>query len=141
METSTEQPRNTDSNKVIKENKVMTQEIWKMSILYPKTSKEFYHHIKSRKSIINRRCSIKITVLKNFIIFTEKIPLSIFFNKNAGPHACNVIKRRLTPVQVFSWQYCKIFKNSYFEEHLWTSASKSFSFYVSLSIFLHEQKM
>ena len=85
METSTEQPRNTDSNKVIKENKVMTQEIWKMSILYPKTSKEFYHHIKSWKSIINRRCSIKITVLKNFIIFTEKIPLSIFFNKNAGP--------------------------------------------------------
>ena len=85
METSTEQPRNTDSNKVIKENKVMTQEIWKMSILYPKTSKEFYHHIKSRKSIINWRCSIKITVLKNFIIFTEKIPLSIFFNKNAGP--------------------------------------------------------
>ena len=28
----------------------MTQEIWRMSILYPKTSKDFYHHIKFPKS-------------------------------------------------------------------------------------------
>ena len=29
----------------------------------------------------------------------------------------------------------EIFKNSYFEEHLWTTASESFSFYVSLNVF------
>ena len=33
----------------------------------------------------------------------------------------------------------KIFKNSFFEEHLWTAASESSSFYVSLNLFLHEQ--
>ena len=41
MKTNTEKPWNTDSNRVIKENKAMIQEIWKMSILHPKTSKEF----------------------------------------------------------------------------------------------------
>ena len=33
------------------------------------------------------------------------------------------------PTKLFSWQYLrKIFKNSYFEEHLWTAVSESFSF-------------
>ena len=73
----------------MKENKAMTQEI-----LYPKTSKEFYNHIKLWKSIMNRRCSIKKTLLKNFAIFTGKhLRWSIFFNKDAGLQACNLIKR------------------------------------------------
>ena len=37
MKTSTEYPWNTDSNRVMKENKAMTQEIWKTSVLYPKS--------------------------------------------------------------------------------------------------------
>ena len=48
-------------------------------------------------------------------------------------------RRKETPTQAFSWQYCEIFKDSYFEEHLWTATSESFSFYVSFSVFLHEQ--
>ena len=44
-------------------SKATTQDIQKMSILYPKMSKESYHHIKFRKSIMNRRCSIERTVL------------------------------------------------------------------------------
>ena len=41
---------------------------------------------------------------------------------------------------MFYWQYLrKNFKSSYFEEHLWTAASESFFFYVSLKVFLHEQ--
>ena len=28
--------------------------------------------------------------------------------------------------QVFSYEYCEIFKNIYFEEHLWTAASGSY---------------
>ena len=73
---STEQRRNTDSSRVMKENKAMTQEIRKMynfctnnmniiwTILYPKTSKDFCHHIKFRKSKMNRRCSKKNLPLK-----------------------------------------------------------------------------
>ena len=30
----------------MKENKAMVQKIWRVSILYPKTSKEFYHRMK-----------------------------------------------------------------------------------------------
>ena len=44
MKTSTEQSWNTDSNSVIKQSKAVTQEIWKMSILYSKTLK-FYHQL------------------------------------------------------------------------------------------------
>ena len=46
---------------------------------------------------------------------------SFFFNKVEGLQACNFIKKRLT--QVFSCEYSKFFKNTYFEEHLWTVAS------------------
>ena len=56
----------------MKENKAMTQEIRNMSILYQKTPKEFYHHIKFQKSIMKKRCSIKKTVIKNFATFTGK---------------------------------------------------------------------
>ena len=82
----------------MKESKAMAQEI-----LYPKTSEEFYHHKKKR------RCSIQKTILIYFAIFT-------------GKHLCwslflNFIKKE-TPTQVFSGQYCEIFKKSYFEEHL-----------------------
>ena len=95
--TSTEQSWNTDSNRVVKENKTMTQEIWKISILYPKTSKGFYHHIKFWKSIMNRRCSLKKTVIKNFAIFTglKHLCWSLFSNKNACLKACNFIKKTL----------------------------------------------
>ena len=52
---------------------------------------------------------MKKGVLKNFAVFTEKL------------QACNYIKN--IPVQVFSSEYCEIFKNIYFEEHLLTDAS------------------
>ena len=31
---------------------------------------------------------------------------------------------KVVPTQVFSSEYCKIFKNTYFEEHLRTAASE-----------------
>ena len=37
----------------MEEIKAMAQKIWKMSILYPKTSKNLYHHIKFEKDIMN----------------------------------------------------------------------------------------
>ena len=59
----------------------------------------------------------KKVVLKNFALFTGKnlcwglflIKLQLYQNQ--------------TPAQVFSCEYCKIFKNTYFEEHLLTAAS------------------
>ena len=36
--------------------------------------------------------------------------------------ASNFIKKE-TPTQKFSGEYCEIFKNTYFEEYLWTDAS------------------
>ena len=36
--------------------------------------------------------------------------------------ACNFIKKE-TLAQVFSCEFCEIFKNTFFTEHLWTTAS------------------
>ena len=45
---------------------------------------------------------------------------SPLFNKVAGlrPQACNFIKKKIL-AQVFSNEFCEIFKNSFFIEHLW----------------------
>ena len=42
----------------------------------------------------------------------------------------NFIKKRQTPTQVFSCEYCEIFKNTYSEEHLRTVASVQFKDYL-----------
>ena len=80
----------------MKENKAMAQEIWKISILYPKTSKEFYNHIKVLEKYNEQRVLYKKTFLNNFAIFTEKnLFWCLFFNKNAGLQVCNFIENRL----------------------------------------------
>ena len=48
--------------------------------------------------------------------------LGSLFNKVAGLKACNFIKE--TPTQVVFCEYCEIFKNTYFEEHLQMAASE-----------------
>ena len=54
----------------------------------------------------------KKAILKNFAVIT-------------GKHLCCslFLLKRDTPAQVFSFEYCEIFKNTYFEEHLRTAAS------------------
>ena len=57
-------------------------------------------------------------------------------NKVASLQACNFIKKR-TPTQVFSCGVCKVFKNTYFEEYLRTTAFVvSFSWHLCWSLFL-----
>ena len=64
------------------------------------------------------RCSMKRGVLKNSVKFTGKhFYWSLIFNKVAT--ACSFIKKE-TPVQVLSCEYCEIFKNIFFREHLRT---------------------
>ena len=54
--------------------------------------------------------------MKNFASFKEKhLYWSLFLIKIAG----------LDPTHVFSRETYEIFKNIYFEEHLWTTASKN----------------
>ena len=47
----------------------------------------------------------------------------MFFNIGVGNiHGGGFTKKR-NPIQVLSYKYCKIFKNTYFEEHLQMAAS------------------
>ena len=57
------------------------------------------------------KCSMKKAVVKNFAMFTGKhLCWSLFFHKE-------------TPAQVFSSEYCEIFKSISSEEHLRTAVS------------------
>ena len=60
----------------------------------------------------HRNCSTKKVVVRKFINFI-------------GKHLCWALQLywKGTPTQVFSCEFCEIFKNTYFEEHLRTTAS------------------
>ena len=83
----------------------------------------------TKKSLNSRskhqRCLIEKAVPKKFLnIHRKTTVLESLFNRVAGLKACNFIKRDSnTATQVFSWEYCKIFKNTYSEENLRTTAS------------------
>ena len=60
---------------------------------------------------------------KKFCNIHRKTPmLESLFNKVAGLQGCSFIKKRLQH-RCFFCEYYKLFKNSYFEEHLKTAAS------------------
>ena len=69
----------------------------------------------------HRRCSTNKSVLKNLSIFAVLESLFI----KAARLASNFIEIK-TPTQLSFRQYCGIFKNTYFEEHLPTAAFDSF---------------
>ena len=68
-------------------------------------------------------CSVKKGVHRNFAKFTGKhLCQSLLFNKVAGG-SCNFIKKE-TLTQVFSCEFCENSKNTFFTEHLRTTASQ-----------------
>ena len=70
----------------------------------------------------HQRCSVRKSVLRNFAKFTGKhLCQNLFFNKVADL-ACNFIKKE-NLAQVFSSEFCEISKNTFFTEHLLTTAS------------------
>ena len=70
-----------------------------------------------------QRCFIIKGVLRNFAKFTGKhLCQSLFLSKVTRRQACNFIKKE-TMVQMFCYEFCKISKNAFFTEHLWTAAS------------------
>ena len=77
----------------------------------------------------------KNAVLKNFAIFTEKhLRWSLFLNKNVDLQSWNFIKKRLQR-RFFSCGYCKIFKNTWFGEHLWTASNITRNMEIEKDIF------
>ena len=64
---------------------------------------------------------MKNVVLKNIANSQQNICTRIFINKFASL-ASNFIKKE-TLAQVFSWEFCDIFKDIFLREHFWTTAS------------------
>ena len=62
----------------------------------------------------HQRCSVKKDVLRNLTKFTGKQSARVSF----------LIKLSQTLAQVFSCEFCEISKNTFFTEHLWTTASE-----------------
>ena len=88
---------------------------------------------KVREEAFVQTCSAK-GVLRNFVKFTGKhLPQRLFYNKVAGlrPEACNfIIKESLA--QVFSCEFWKISKNTYFYRTPLVAASvrEDFIYYI-----------
>ena len=79
-----------------------------------------YRKIRNRSS---QRVSVKKDVLRNLVKLTRKhLCKSLFFNKVADLRPAALFKKR--PAQIFPHQFCEIFKNTFFKEHLWTDASE-----------------
>ena len=68
------------------------------------------------------RCSTKQVFLKISENSQENTGAKLHFKINLQASACNLIKTE-TLAQVFSSEFCQIFKNSFFKEHLRTPAS------------------
>ena len=72
----------------------------------------------------HQRCSVRKDVFRNFAKFRGKhLHQILFFNKVAGPEPATLFKKE-TLAQVFSSEFCEISKNTFFTEHLWTTASR-----------------
>ena len=71
----------------------------------------------------HRTWSVRKGVLKRFARFIGKLLCQrLFFNKVVGA-ACNFIKKE-SLAQVFSYEFCEIFKSTFLTEHFWTTTSQ-----------------
>ena len=72
-------------------------------------------------------------VLRNLTEFTGKhLCQRLFFNKVA----VHFIKKEPL-VQVFSCEFCEISKNTFFTEHLWTTASLAYMLHFKVMLRVH----
>ena len=71
----------------------------------------------------HQRCSVRKGVLKNFAKFTGNTCARISFLIKLPSSACNFIKKRDSGTGV-SCEFCKIFKDVFFTEHLWATTSR-----------------
>ena len=76
--------------------------------------------------------SVKIGVLKYFANFTGKhLCWSLFLTESSGLQ----LFKKVFPTQVFSFGIFENFKNTYFEENLWTTASETCSNFTRVALF------
>ena len=97
-----------------------------LCVLPKKSSLSLWKIICYRSS--HQSCSMKIGVLKNFTKFTGKHRCQSLFLLS-----CNFIKKE-TLTQVFSCKFCKIFKNTFFTEHLCWLILRLLSYGLSLKL-------
>ena len=71
-----------------------------------------------------QRCMAEKDVFKKFKNFLGKHLCWNFFNKVAGLRAFNFVKMELQR-SYFPVNICEIFKNTYIEEHLWTTINEA----------------
>ena len=83
--------KNFGAKATIEEIKAMVQEIWNMSILYPKTPKKFCHIIKLGKIIMNSEVFCKKALLKNFS--RKHLCWILFLAKMKAYRPANLLKR------------------------------------------------
>ena len=94
-----------------------TKSCW---MLVEKRSKDISQVPKYRTS--HQRCFVEIGILKNFPKFTGKhLRQSLFCNKIAGLRSATLLKETLA--QAFSYEFCEIFKNTFFHETPLVAAS------------------
>ena len=79
-----------------------------------------------------QRCSIKKLLIK----ISQYSQENTYVGFVAGLISCNFIKKK-TPTQVFSCEYCEIFKNSFFMEHIWWLLLSLGTFLIVIPISLH----
>ena len=94
-----------------------------------------------------RRCSSKQVFLKISQCLQKTPVFESLFNKAGALKACIFIKKEI-PTQVFSCEYCKIFKNSFLVKHflfiillrddriLWTSLGTKLTCFIFLVLLL-----
>ena len=81
---------------------------------------------------------IKKVVFKNFAKFAGKYLSQSLFLIKLQAEACNFIKKKAL-VQVFSCEFCEIFKNIFLTEHLWVTVSAWFMKYPSRYLLAQSQ--
>ena len=60
------------------------------------------------------------------------VPESFFFNKVAGLRPASLLKETLA--QMFFYEFCEIFKNTFFTEHLRTTASEYGTYIINKAV-------
>ena len=75
----------------------------------------------------HQKCSIKKMFLKILQNSQQQICARVSFLIKLQVSASNLIKKEAL-VQVFSCEFCEIFKNTFFTEYLWSIASEGFHF-------------
>ena len=81
-----------------------------------------YKGLNSRSS--HEKCSIKKVFLKISPNSQENTCARVSYLIKLQASTCNFIKNEIR-AQVFSCEFFQIFKNTYFTEHLWTTASET----------------